>query len=235
MEVGGKKLRRQLFICMHFWYIVKTNIYITIFKYIFEIMKKIFLPVILGTARKDRQSEKVAHFLVNHIKETRDDIETELVDVNEYVKDPQTIAAWIDDDRAHPWREKAKEADGYIIVSPEYNHGYPGELKLLLDSAMKEYSKKPVSIAGVSAGGFGGTRLVENLWPVTLELGMIPVMNPLYFGKIKESFDADSGKPKDEKTIEFTDKFLTEMCWFAHTLKAGRNTAEENAYSCDDK
>lgn len=195
--------------------------------------QQIFIPVILGTARKNRQSEKVAHFLVNHIKETRDDIKAELVDVKDYLQDPQTIAAWVDDERATPWRELAKKADGYIIVAPEYNHGYPGELKLLLDSAMKEYSKKPVSIAGVSKGRFGGTRIVENLWPVTLELGMVPVMNPLYFGNVEEIFDED-GKLENEKTIEFTNKFLQEMCWFAHTLKAGKD-AEEKTYSCKDE
>lgn len=187
-------------------------------------METFFIPVILGTARENRQSEKVAKFLHNRVKDD-DRFETDLIDVRDYVQDPQTIAAWVEDERAEPWRKIAKKADGYIIVAPEYNHGYPGELKLLLDSALEEYNRKPTAIAGVSAGGFGGTRMVENLWQVTLELGMTPVMNPLYFGNIKESFE--DGKPKSEKTIEFVDKLFSNLHWYAKTLKQGREQAKK--------
>lgn len=54
-------------------------------------------------------------------------------------------------------------ADGLVIVSPEYNHGYPGEMKLMLDQLYKEYNRKPVGICGVSSGALGGARMVEQL------------------------------------------------------------------------
>jgi NAD(P)H-dependent FMN reductase len=187
-------------------------------------METYFIPVILGTARENRQSEKVAEFIHSHIEADKR-FTTELIDVRDYVEDPETIAPWVDDERAVPWQNIAKRADGYFIVAPEYNHGYPGELKILLDYALEEYNRKPTAIAGVSAGTFGGTRMVENLWQVTLELGMTPVMNPLYFGKIKKSFE--DGKPKDEKTIEFTDKLLDNLHWYTKTLKQGREELGE--------
>ena len=66
-------------------------------------------------------------------------------------------------------------ADGLVIVAPEYNHGYPGILKHALDTNLKEYIHKPVGLCGVSAGGFGGTRVIESLLPVMRELGMVTI------------------------------------------------------------
>jgi NAD(P)H-dependent FMN reductase len=67
------------------------------------------------------------------------------------------------------------KADALVIVSPEYNHGYSGLLKHVLDSCLKEYIHKAVGIVGVSAGPFGGTRVIENLLPVMRELGLVTI------------------------------------------------------------
>ena len=123
---------------------------------------RLFIPVILGTARQGRQSEHVAHFVFEEIKK-RVGLETELIDIRtlplklddagEDIKDPD-FSATID------------RADGLILVVPEYNHGYPGLLKHALDMNLKEYIHKAVGICGVSAGPFGGARVIENLLPV---------------------------------------------------------------------
>ena len=60
---------------------------------------------------------------------------------------------------------KIDRADGLVIVAPEYNHGYCGLLKRVLDSCLKEYSHKAVGLVGVSAGPFAGTRVIENCFP----------------------------------------------------------------------
>lgn len=163
-------------------------------------MEKFNVPVILGTAREGRQSEKVAKFIFNEVS-TNVLIEPIFIDVRDYIFG-HTRPAWVEDSETIKWKKIAKEADGYIIIIPEYNHGYPGELKLLLDSAFKEYSNKPAVIAGVSKGGFGGARVVDHIKPVLIEMGMIPLGKALYFSRVEEAF-SDDGTPTDNKLKEF--------------------------------
>lgn len=66
-------------------------------------------------------------------------------------------------------------ADAFVLMAPEYNHGYPGLLKHVLDTNLKEYIHKAVGVCGVSAGNFGGTRVIENLLPVLRELGLVTI------------------------------------------------------------
>ena len=76
--------------------------------------------------------------------------------------------------RLQTTREKARRSDGFIIVSPEYNHGYPGELKMLLNMLFSQYAHKPVGICRVSSGAWGGTRMVEQLRQVGLAFHLGP-------------------------------------------------------------
>ena len=134
-------------------------------------MKKPLITLILGTARKGRQSEKVAQAILKIIKK-REDCQVELADVKDYTHG-HTIPDWEENELTKPWRDLVKKTSAFLIVTPEYNHGYPGELKLLLDQELKAYDKIPVVVCATSAGGFGGTRVVENLLPVFRELGML--------------------------------------------------------------
>src|SRR3989344_7966247 len=112
-----------------------------------------YIPIILGTARKGRRSEKAANFVLQEFQK-QEGVETELIDVRDY-----RIAATDntgDLPEAKKFSEKAARADGFIIVSPEYDHGYPGELKMMLDMLYDEYNRKPVAICGVSMGQSGG-------------------------------------------------------------------------------
>ena len=178
----------------------------------------LYIPVILGTSRQGRQSEPIAKFIVEQII-TRKGIETELIDIRtltiaiddagEAIKDPGFAAAM-------------ERADGLIIVSPEYNHGYPGLLKHVLDSCLKEYIHKAVGICGVSAGPFGGTRVIQNLLPVMRELGLVTIFYDLNFGNVQSLFD-ESGKLLDEAThIRRLDRFMQELIWMSTVLRYGR-------------
>src|SRR5207237_5820757 len=113
-------------------------------------------------------------------------------------------------------------ADGLIIVAPEYNHGYPGMLKHALDSNLKEYIHKPVGLCGVSAGGFGGTRVVESLLPVMPELGLVTIFWDVNVSSVGKAFDA-SGQLLEEALPRRVGKFLGELVWMARVLRAGRN------------
>lgn len=167
-----------------------------------------YIPVVLGTARESRRSEMPARHISAALSERA--VETELIDVREHLWGPYTIHSKTPHPQAQKWRDRATRADGFILIVPEYNHGYPGELKMFLDCAFSEYKHKPVLCAGVSKGRFGGTRGVHALLPSLAEMGMIPHMPPLYFSHVGDSF-AEDGTCTDESTVQAVEKKLTEF------------------------
>ena len=184
--------------------------------------RPLFIPIILGTARQGRQSENVARFVFEETKK-RADVETELIDVRK-------LAMQLDD-AGEQMKEAAFSAtidrcDGIIIVTPEYNHGYPGLLKHALDMNLKEYIHKAVGICGVSAGPFGGARVIENLLPVMRELGLVTIFWDVNFGNVQSIFD-EQGKLLDQSYVRRLDKFLNELTWMARVLRQGRENVAE--------
>src|SRR5436190_18024453 len=81
-----------------------------------------------------------------------------------------------------------KRADGLSLVVPEYNHSFPGLLKHVLDTNLKEYIHKAVGVCGVSAGPFGGARMIQSLLPVLRELGLVAIFSDVYFGTARKAF-----------------------------------------------
>jgi NAD(P)H-dependent FMN reductase len=183
--------------------------------------RPIFIPVILGTARQGRASEHVAHFVLSEIRK-RDGVTTELIDVREIALTTQDAGEAI---KHPPFSESVARADGLVLVVPEYNHGYPGLLKHLLDTNLKEYIHKAVGVCGVSAGGFGGTRVIENLLPVLRELGLVTIFWDGNFSGAQKLFDAD-GMLLDQAYVRRTDQFLKELIWMAKVLRYGREHVE---------
>ena len=122
----------------------------------------------------------------------REDVQTELIDVRQLPLTSSDAGEQIKDTR---FAETIMRADGLIIVAPEYNHGYPGMLKHALDSNLKEYIHKPVGLCGVSAGGFGGTRVVESLLPVMRELGLVTIFWDVNVSSVGKAFDASGQLP----------------------------------------
>jgi NAD(P)H-dependent FMN reductase len=180
--------------------------------------KPLFIPVILGTARKGRASENVARFVFDEVQK-REGVETELIDIRELALPTDDAGEQIKDPK---FSATVERADGLVIVTPEYNHGYPGLLKHVLDSNLKEYIHKAVGICGVSAGGFGGVRVIENLLPVLRELGLVTIFWDGNFSGAQNLFD-EEGNIKDRATYEKRiDKFLGELIWMSKTLRHGR-------------
>src|SRR6266705_291647 len=165
--------------------------------------RPLFIPLILGTARQGCESAHAAKFVFEQTKK-RAGVETEFIDVRtlpmrlddagEQMKDPRFAAT-------------IERCDGLIIVSPEYNHSFPGLLKHALDMNLKEYIHKAVGICGVSAGALGGARVIETLLPVMRELGLVTIFEDVNFGTVQELFD-EQGKLLDQKYIGRVDKFL---------------------------
>lgn len=176
------------------------------------------IPVILGTTRKGRMSAHAARFMVEQI-ERRQDVTTDLIDLS---KLPAPIDDAGESIKDPAFAEKMTMADALVLVTPEYNHSFPGLLKHVLDSCLKEYIHKAAGIVGVSAGPFGGVRAIQDFLPVIRELGLVNIFWDVNFGNVATVFDA-SGKLLDQAFIKRADKFLDELVWMAKTLRYGRD------------
>lgn len=182
-------------------------------------MSELFLPILLGTNRKLRKSVLAAHWLLSEMKK-RPEIETRLFDTAEFALPHDDYGQEIKD-RFPEWREAIVRADGLVIVTPEYNHGYPGPLKSVLDLLLREYIHKPVAFVGVSAGPWGGTRVIETMVPMVRELGLAVTFTDLNFPKVQSVFD-DEGKLLNPLYEKFAADFLDELVWMSRVLKWGR-------------
>jgi NAD(P)H-dependent FMN reductase len=175
------------------------------------------IPVILGTNRRGRKSVHAAQF-VWQVLQRREGVQTELIDVG-------TLEPHLDDNgqgTGDPrFAASMLRADALVIVTPEYNHAMPGLLKHVLDSCLKEYIHKAAGIVAVSAGPFGGTRVIETSLPILRELGLVTIFWDVNVGHVGKVFD-ESGKLLDKALVQKTDKFLNELIWMARTLRHGR-------------
>lgn len=182
-----------------------------------DAVRPLYIPVILGTIRQGRRSRSVAELMVAEVAK-RPGVETALIDLarmplridgaGEAIKDPAFAA-------------QMTRADALVLVSPEYNHGYPGMLKHVLDTCLQEYVHKAAGIVGVSAGPFGGTRGIQDLLPVLRELGLVTIFWDVNFSSVQTAFD-EAGMLREPAYLPRIDKFLKELVWMAKTLRHGR-------------
>jgi NAD(P)H-dependent FMN reductase len=175
------------------------------------------IPVILGTARKGRASAHAAQLFADLLNR-RAGVVSRVIDIatvpmpvddaGEAIKDPAFAAAMT-------------EADGLVIVSPEYNHSFPGLLKHVLDSCLSEYIHKAVGIVGVSAGPFAGTRVIQGLLPVMREIGLVQIFWDVNIGMVANVF-AEDGRLLDDAVVRRSERFIKELIWMTKVLKYGR-------------
>jgi len=181
-------------------------------------MKPLHLPIILGTPRRGRRSAHVARFVKKEI-EARAGVVTELIDIIDVPLPVDGAGKEIQDPG---FAAKMDSADGLVLVTPEYNHGFPGLLKHLLDTCLAEYIHKPAGIVAVSAGPWGGTRVVESFLPVLRELGLITTFTDLNVPHVGKTFDAD-GNLLEPAYVRRAAKFVDELVWMATVLRHGRS------------
>ena len=175
------------------------------------------IPVILGTTRKGRMSLHAAQFILGQLKK-REGVTTDLIDIAELNLPVDDAGEAVKDARFSAAMERA---DAIVIVTPEYNHSFPGLLKHVLDSCLKEYIHKAAGVVGVSAGVFGGARVIEHFQPVLRELGLVSIFWDVHFGVVEKVFD-QKGQLLDQAYIRRTEKFLSELIWMARVLRYGR-------------
>src|SRR5271167_2982694 len=179
--------------------------------------RSLYIPVILGTARMGRMSQHAAWLVTEELGKCMG-VETDLIDIAKLPLPTNDAGEAI---KHASFSTKMDRADALVIVSPEYNHGYSGLLKHVLDSCLKEYIHKAVGIVGVSAGPFGGARVIQNMLPVMRELGLVTIFWDVNFSNVQQLFDAQ-GNLLDKSFYARIDKFLKELIWMAKTLRYGR-------------
>lgn len=182
-------------------------------------MDKLFIPILVGTTRPHRLSIRPATF-VEEVGKTFPEIEVQLIDPLDFNfpndgndpegKDPR-------------YTEITARADGFFIVTPEYNSSFPGSLKRMLDSELKNYSHKPVAFAGVSNGQWGGIRAIEALVHTVRKMGMVTSNVDVQFPNVQDIFNED-GVLLDEAYRKRVRRVYAELIWMAKTLKYGRDT-----------
>lgn len=182
-------------------------------------MDKLNVVILLGTNRKLRRSGAVGAWLFSEIQK-RPDISAQLFDVSDFAL-PQDDYGQEIKDSFPEWRDAIVRADALVLVSPEYNHGYPGTLKSVLDLLLREYIHKVVGLVGVSAGPWGGTKVIEALLPVVRELGLAATFTDLNFPRVQKTFN-EQGALLDPAYEDRAKEFFDELVWMAHALKWGR-------------
>jgi NAD(P)H-dependent FMN reductase len=187
-------------------------------------MSTLNIKIIVGSTRANRFSDKPAQWMFD-LATQRADLEVELLDLRDYPLPffeealPPGLAK---DNYTNPqvvkWRDKVKEADGFIICTPEYNHGYPAVLKNAFDYTYSAWARKPAAF--VSWGGVGGARAVEQLRLVAIELDMVAtrwavhIPNPWF---IKDVSDIAT-----EQNNNSAKALLDHLTWWTRALKTAR-------------
>lgn len=178
------------------------------------------IQIILGSTRPQRQSEKVGKWVFGQLSKNTG-IEAELIDLRDWplpfyneVAGPSGLEGNFSVEIAKNWGKKIKAADGYIIITPEYNHGYPAVLKNALDYAYEQWNNKPVAF--VAYGGIAaGSRSVEQLRQVAIELQMAPIREAVYIPMVWSGFDKEVYNKR-------LDSLVKQLIWWAKALKTGR-------------
>ncbi len=180
------------------------------------------IALIIGSVRRDRQGIKVGRWLEEKL-ESRDhtvffidpiELDLPLLDrMYKEMSDPP--------EKIKSLREKIKDADGYLAITPEYNHSTSSAMKNTLDYFLEEYFFKPSAIVSYSVGSFGGVNAAQHLRQIFAELGAPSISSSLPIGKVHEVFD-NNGKLLDEAYERRANRFLDEFDWYIEAFKNQR-------------
>lgn len=174
------------------------------------------IAIISASVRLERKSQRVALYLKKYLEEKKI-AKTNLLDLAvfnfpifeerlSFISDPsQDMVAFAD---------SIKEADGVIIVTPEYNGGYPASLKNVIDLLYKEWKRKPIAISTVSAGAFGGSQVITSLQFSLWKIGalVVPAMFPV--ANVEKSFDETGQAAEPQATDKRAENFINELIYW---------------------
>lgn len=187
------------------------------------------LAMIIGSTRPSRFADKPANWLAS-IAAERDDLTLETLDLRTFdlpyfAEIGSNLHVPSEDPRALAWQDAIRPFDGYVFVTPEYNHSIPAVLKNALDQAYVEWMRKPFS--ALSYGGNGGVRAVEHLRGIGVELHMAPVRNAVAIGGGEIQQVHPFGANRDMSEIDAVlrpsaNAMFDDLVWWSLALGAGR-------------
>lgn len=174
------------------------------------------IVIISSSVREERKSHRVALFFKRFMEENRK-ASAEIADLKAYqfpIFDERLKFQKTPSEKALDFAERIKKADGVLIVTPEYNGGYPASLKNVIDLLYDEWFRKPTAIATVSGGVFGGMQVITSLqftlWK--MKAWVVPAMFPV--AKVQDNYD-EEGNPKDlQSTEKLAEIFVNEFLWY---------------------
>ena len=196
-------------------------------------MDKLKVKIILGSTRQGRFSDKVGAWVLAEAK-TRTDMDAELLDLRDYpmpffdeAETPGAKKSPYKNEVVVKWTAKIAEADAFVIVAPEYNHGYTAVLKNALDYVYQEWNNKTIGF--VAYGSVAGGRAVEQLREVAVELQMAPIRNAVHIPSDVYVKVAGIGAPADPEGFkplaERAKGMFDQLVWWGKALKTARNGA----------
>ncbi len=180
------------------------------------------IAIILGSVRQDRHSEKVGKWVTKKIEERNhnamliDPMQLDLPLLDKMYKEMKQP-----EPKFQKLQEMIVSADGYIPITPEYNHTISGALKNTLDYCLEEYFFKPSAIVSYSVGSFGGINAAQHLRQIFAELGSPSIPSSLQISKVHETFDQD-GNLLSQEYEKRIDRFLDEFEWYLEAFKTQR-------------
>jgi len=193
------------------------------------------LQIIIGSTRPTRAADKVVPWVLRRAI-AHGAFDVEVLDLRDwplpmFAEHFGTVGDFKDPSYSEPivkrWNQKVKEADAYLIITPEYNHSVPGVLKNAIDSVFVSFAlrNKPMAAVGYSVGIAAGARAVEHLAHIAIEVEMVPLRNSVIIPKVGDAFD-DEGKPFDRMTDVALSIVLDDLSWWSSVLRRARAEGE---------
>jgi NAD(P)H-dependent FMN reductase len=171
--------------------------------------------ILSSSVRTGRASHRVALYFQQYMAEHQLGT-TEILDLNQYqfpIFDERLQYQKNPSSQVVAFADKIIKADGVIIVTPEYNGGYPASLKNVVDLLYKEWYHKPIGIATVSNGPFGGTQVITSLLFTLWKIGAWVVPGKFQVSKIEESYDEQGHALNQAASDKAANLFLKEVLW----------------------
>jgi len=181
------------------------------------------LAIIIASVRSGRFGPTVADWFVRRTQ-ARDDLELDVIDLAELTL-PADFGRGGD---ASMFAKRIGAADAVVVVTPEYNHGYPGALKTAIDTLRTEWHAKPVGF--VCYGGMsGGLRAVEQLRAVFAEVQAVTIRNTVSFHQVRAEFGPGGEPHHPERVDAAADVLLNQLGWWARALRRARDAEPYHA------
>jgi NAD(P)H-dependent FMN reductase len=193
------------------------------------------LQVIVGSTRPTRAADQVFPWVVAEAQR-HGTFDVEVVDLRDwqlpfFQEHLGTIGDFADPTYSDPivkaWNSKIAEGDAYVIVTTEYNHSVPGQLKNAIDSVFVSFAlrNKPIAFVGYSGGIGAGIRAVEHLALIVIEAEAVPLRNTVVIPFVADAFGND-GKPNNPATATALSIMLDDLAWSSNALARARSEGE---------